>query len=107
MSIDTSKAPKGWYSCATREDDGTTYLDGERCWRGGVKVVHAEAHRIAREEAQPYVTEALERIAAWLEEKSREYAQRGVVNLSDGFDVASSYVRGFASGARPLPGGGT
>ncbi len=60
------------------------------------------AHRFAREEAAPYVAEALERIAVWLEtmHANREHIGR---------DLFVERLREMARGERPLPGseGGT
>lgn len=90
--VDETKPPKGW----RWEAHGP---DSERVRR---PVVYGcpltEAHRIAREEAQPYIAEALERIAAWL-----------AVELEFCADEAAEQVRAMARGERPLPGseGGT
>ncbi len=67
MAIDEMKPPLGW--CVEQQ--------GKDCWVGvqlngatdyctTEEAALSEAHRIAREEAQPYIAEALERIAYWI-----------------------------------------
>lgn len=105
--IDQSKPPKGWRwalrvarppaevgmvassTHVVREEDssGLDSLNG---------IPLAEAHRIAREEAQPYVAEALERLAAWLEHD--EYTGESIGETRD-----SRAIRSIARGERPLP----
>lgn len=91
--VDETKPPKGW-----REEEpcapGDEWAGDETGWLREETLADtlADAHRIAREEAQPYIVEALERIAAWFDDEGCN-------------GEAAIDLRAFASGGRPLPGG--
>jgi hypothetical protein len=63
MAIDESKPPKGWHAAS---DPGTGEPRGYFEREPEDVETLAEAHGIARDEAQPYIAEALERIAYWI-----------------------------------------
>lgn len=94
MSIDESKPPKGWYDCG----GGCDWAPGEGCARHHYSPrPYKDAHRIAREEAAPYVAEALERIAAWVvrDEVSAEH--------DSAYRWVAAQLLAMARGERPLP----
>lgn len=102
--VDETNPPKGWWTEQQFESCWIVHkLNGATDYAETEATALADAHRIAREEAQPYVAEALERIAKWLE---TDGLQDAVGNSVAGlFQAAAHEVRKMATGARPLPGG--
>lgn len=111
--VDETKPAKWWrvYSCGGYWEvarDGACDEENEQCTDIDSEAeAIALTHRLSREEARPYVAEALERIAAWLESRAFEESRGELVGRFDRW--LCRQVQRMARGERPLPGseGGT
>jgi len=101
--VDETKPPPNWRVEATAYDDE----DEPHVFRPYGSGPLSVAHLIAREEAQPYIAEALERIAAWLDDSTNDgmFEQWQIEGTQPwSHNYAAEELRKMATGRRPLPG---
>jgi len=93
--VDETQPPKGWHVLPAHSPEQ---------FERQAFAAPSEAHRIAREEAQPYVAEMVERLADHFDALAIDRRNRGINDIADGFDAAGDLLRLMAEGKRPLPG---